>query len=236
MLKKSSFAAIAFAIITLISFNSCRKELPVTVSPEEIADIVSNALQYETSGAVMEALSAVTLEDIYTALDEHCNETFDSTLNYSYSQNTVSADYERSMEWVVNCTGFNIPTDIAYTSTANGEYSTFRMSSVDASSNELTITGLDIGGGNYFVNGTSVRTGTQESNIRDISLSSTCDLTLEEVEISKSTYEIIAGEGTVTVTGENSGGNSFSFTGSIVFNGDGTATLTLNGTEYTINL
>jgi hypothetical protein len=56
------------------------------------------------------------------------------------------------------------------------------------------------------------------------------------VEISKSTYEIIAGEGTVTVTGENSGGNSFSFTGSIVFNGDGTATLTLNGTEYTINL
>lgn len=236
MLKKQSFLALAIAITSIITLDSCRKDLPVNVSEEEIVDIVSNALQYNTSGAVMDAISAVTLGDIYTALDEHCNEAFDSSFHYMYSQNTVSADYEREMHWLINCSGLNIPTSLTYSSAANGIYSTFRMSSDDSAESELTVTGLDIGGGNYFVNGSSVRTGTQESNIRDNSLSSSCSMSLTDIEIEKSTYTIAGGEGEVTVTGENSGGGNFSFTGTLVFNGDGTATLTLNGVPHTIQL
>jgi len=47
---------------------------------------------------------------------------------------------------------------------------------------------------------------------------------------------IESGTATFTLTGATPKKGNFSFAGSLVFNGNGTATLTINGTAYSIDL
>jgi len=55
--------------------------------------------------------------------------------------------------------------------------------------------------------------------------------------LSKIDRKIISGTATITITGTGPKGNSFSYTGTITFNGDNTATLKITGgSSYTINL
>jgi len=79
--------------------------------------------------------------------------------------------------------------------------------------------------------------GTFTSKVGDkTSSTSTVDVTLSNILINKSNKTITSGTATVTVSGSNTKNGSFNFTGSITFNGNGKATVTLNGTVYIVNL
>jgi hypothetical protein len=88
-----------------------------------------------------------------------------------------------------------------------------------------------------MINGSYTREGTQESKIGNMrSFESLTNLALNELAISKTTQTVVSGNGTFLMTGTGSEGGTFSVEGSIVFNGDGTATVTVNGNTYTITL
>lgn len=227
------YAPLFFCLIAL-ALSSCKKEIPLNVSEEDIADLVTYALQQETAGTIQEALSAVSLEDIYAALDQHCDESIDSSVHYTYQQNNITADYQREMDWLIECNILNVPQYVLFTSTSTGQYSTLRLSSTDTANNEFSVSGLEWGSDHYLINGITSRVGTQESLIRDRDYSSTCLLTLSQLAIAKADDHIASGTAAVTVTGQQSNGAEFTFDGSLVFNGDDTATLTLNGQVFEI--
>jgi hypothetical protein len=59
---------------------------------------------------------------------------------------------------------------------------------------------------------------------------------LNKLTFNKATRKTASGNTTIAVSGNVSNQGTFSYNGTLVFNGDGTATLTLNSVTYTINL
>ena len=111
------------------------------------------------------------------------------------------------------------------------------MQSSNAGSRNLVLTGLQPQSASYTLNGAFTRTGSHTSKVRNQNTFDTnVSINITSVTVDKSTMKITGGTGTADVTCEVSNGNSYSFTGSLVFNGNGTATLTINGTDYTITL
>lgn len=109
------------------------------------------------------------------------------------------------------------------------------MASQDGAAHSFTLSGLNPGSSTYTYNGTYTRQGSQQSKIRNqTAFSSTLQITASNVTLSKSTQEITGGTATVTVSGASTAGNSFSYPGQIVFHGNRSATLTLNGNTYPI--
>jgi hypothetical protein len=56
------------------------------------------------------------------------------------------------------------------------------------------------------------------------------------VVVDKESHEILSGSASATITGTVTGKGSFTYTGTIVFNGDHMAELTVKGTKYLVNL
>jgi hypothetical protein len=87
------------------------------------------------------------------------------------------------------------------------------------------------------VNGEYKRAGSFQSKIGNkASGNSSVDITVTNLTITKSNRKIASGSGTIAITGTGPKGGTFSYTGTIVFNGDETATLTINSNAYTVNL
>ena len=59
---------------------------------------------------------------------------------------------------------------------------------------------------------------------------------LNNIAVSKTTYNIVSGTASVVFNGVSSTGNQYTYDGTITFNGNNTATLVINGNTYTINL
>ena len=86
------------------------------------------------------------------------------------------------------------------------------------------------------MNGAYTRNGSQESKIgQQNSFTSTLTITASNLLVDKSTQEINGGTASFTLEGSGSGGTNITYTGSIVFNGNQSATLTLNGNSYPLN-
>jgi hypothetical protein len=138
----------------------------------------------------------------------------------------------------MSCTDLDTPETAEFNATSSGTYSTQKIESSDASQTSFSILGLESTSENYVFNGNFKRDGNQQITINQNtrSLNSAVYLEIVNLNVDKVNYEIISGSGTLTLTGKANQGNSFSFEGTLIFNGNETATLTLNGTSYEINL
>ncbi|MCR9174152.1 MAG: hypothetical protein NXI10_16765 [bacterium] len=217
--------------------TSCSKDEPAKeVTEEDAVELIEGSLQASTGG--LDETVAKYSEDLVTEFvpNDNCGESYDTTYNFSYSGAISQADYTMTWGYVLNCNGF-VPSTADLSAMASGTYSTNRMTSNDNTDASLTVSGLEPSNEELNFNGSLQREGNQtitiNSNTREIT--STITVTLTDVQVDKSSYEILSGTGTALVNASN-GTDSFSFNGSIVFNGGGSATLTLNGNTYTINL
>jgi hypothetical protein len=110
------------------------------------------------------------------------------------------------------------------------------MSSDDSSSGGFVLTGLAPAAPAYVLNTTYTRDGSQVSKIaRNYSFTSKLIIKSTNINVDKTSFKILSGTATVTVSGASSSGKSFNFNGTITFNGDNKATLVLNsGASYNI--
>jgi hypothetical protein len=241
--QSALFVFAFFALGTLTT--SCDKEATDTTpenlkqpTEEDAVDAMTGALQASTEGMAQEIDATADLAESYTEKSggSPCGETFDSTFVRSVNETNITAEYAFTWEWSLDCNAADIPLGLNLATTSSGTYETARMLSQDASSSTWTVDSL-FTGANYVFNGTFERTGAQESKVRNQNVfTSVITIEVDDLNIDKGTKQIKSGiaEATIVITG--SGGNTQTFSGDLVFNGDGSVTLIINGNSYTIDL
>ena len=157
---------------------------------------------------------------------------YDTTFVRSKDNGTYSYSYTYNYNY-----GLKTASSLGFDFSIIGQYSTPRMSSADSTAGVWTLSGILPNAGSYTCNGTYNRIGSQISKVRNkYNYNTIISFTVSSLVISKSTLKILSGSASGSISGTVSGGQSFNYTMSIVFNGDMTATVTINGKVYTVNL
>ena len=220
--------ALAVGMLTL---GSCRKK-EKEITADDAADAVTYAME-ASSGGTAEMLKDCAVEADNTVSALGCGGTFDTTVVYSHS-GTVTANYSFNRSYTVACTA-GIPSSFACVGDFSGSFDASRMSSSNSGTNNWTLTGVT-GSSNWIFNGSVSHNGTHTSKVRNkYTFTTTLNISLSNVQVSKTTYEIVSGSGSVSVSCTVDG-NTYDFTGSVTYNGDGTATLVIDGNTYSITL
>ena len=230
-----SAVLLSFSCMLIVGCNENEDTPQPEVDVEEITPIIEGTVTYSTDGLTKSMEEIVYL----TELASPCGTSFDSTTNYVYNGNFITADYQTNWSWNLNCEG-NLPATFTYGRTTNGQYETNRMASNDQAAGTWTASAL-ISGPTLQVSGTYQREGTQTSKVHNQSLfNSTVTLTVTSISIDKQTGRVIDGHAIYLIEGSTAprDGNpaSFSVEGTIIFLGNGQATITINGTPITIDL
>ncbi|MEM6725579.1 MAG: hypothetical protein AAF598_16175 [Bacteroidota bacterium] len=227
-------------LFTLLTLTACQndEEVDMHLSNEEAVEIVEESLKSETYGvsAQVEATTK-SAEAEATALTPACGIQFDSTFSVANDPGAVRTySYTVNYGYELACTG-PIPNTFSVSLSTLGSYNTPRISSNDQSDLSATISNL-LTGSEFLYDSNATRIGTQSFTVNNNTraFSSRLNLTLINLSIDKTTYEIMGGTGTFDLTGSNTNGNAFSFTGDIVFIGNGAATLTINDVSYDIQI
>jgi len=137
--------------------------------------------------------------------------------------------------WEVLCQN-NIPADLDIDLNGNSSFNNGKISSEASLLSNFILSNL-ISQIDYQLNGSlranaDVTTSRRQSRTYD----SETTYTLDQVNFDRTTYEIQSGTVQLTTKGNFNNGGSFDRSATLVFNGNGSATLTLdNGTVYTIN-
>ncbi len=137
---------------------------------------------------------------------------------------------------MVNCVN-NVPDNLSSNLIYFGNFSGPNLSSSNSGSTAFTVGGLAPSANDFVINGEFKRAGTFQSKVDTTNHgNNSIDIKVTALTIVKASRTIAGGNATISITGDVPKKGSFSYTGTLVFNADGTATLTLNGTVYTINL
>lgn len=232
---KTSTLLPCLALGALLALSACdREDSKKDMSDDEIASTVENSLASGMGGATMSVDQSARTAANYN-VPAYCGATRDTTINVNGPQSR----YILNTVWTatVNCTG-SIPTSIGYTLSGSSLYNGSNIDLEAILGGAATLTGLS-GSGNYVLDGqlTRVGSGSLTTERRTKEFSSELYFDFDGLNISKTAYTILSGSATVTLNGAVVDGNDYNRTGNLVFNGDGTATLTLdNGAVFTINL
>jgi hypothetical protein len=230
----------AFLSLIVLAFScSSKEEAPdVEISSSEIAeeigatlssDVVGLALDIETLSADAENGRA---EPAGRVAD--CGVSYDTTFTKIYEGLYVNGEQTVSYAYELTCNN-KVPNSLVATFSSMGLRSSARLTSSSSSSGSMTATGIQPTSATYELNGTIARNAEIESATK--SYTSTSNISLSALTISKSTMLIASGTATYTYQGTTSGGRSFSYTASVIFNGDGTATIDLNDDRtFLVNL
>lgn len=237
--RKNQFLSVFVFFASALAFlSSCRKsteEIAALISESEAAEIVETAVADRTAGLTM---PTVDMAQIIDNSLENCGVPGDTTLQKSNSGANAAYNYTFGLEWLIHCNDLGIPQDANVEVNGNGSFSTNRWSGNDLATGALTFTGLNPQATAYIVNGSYTLTGDLTGDLRriDPTFNCTTTITLTDLSISKSTYNITGGAGTVQVTGANGQGNTRTLDGTLTFNGDGTVTVVVNGHSHTFQL
>jgi hypothetical protein len=222
---------------------ACKKgynspSLTGNVSNAEAADIVAGSLSANANGMASVSDDATADAVVIVTLNPPCGYTkTDSISRQNIPGSPYVYSYSLKYAYTLNCNANNKPDNITGNLIFGGNYSGPNITAVGGGTTVFTIAGLSPTALNFVVNGEYKRTGSFQSKIDTTNHgNSNVDLVVSGLTLSKPHRIIVSGSATITVTGEVPKKGSFSFTGTIVFNGDGTANLTLNGLKYLINL
>ncbi len=221
-----------FAATLLVSCRKNAEEIVALLSESEAAEIVEMAVAERSAGAVMPAVDMTTLVDSWL---ENCGVPGDTTLQRVKTTGPITYNYMFGMDWLLQCNNLNVPTAATAGIAGNGSFSTQRWTGSDATTGELTITGLNPQAPDYIVNGAYTLEGDVTGSFRNVNptLECTTTLNLGDLTIRKSDRLITGGTGTATIVATNGKGQTETLNGTLVFNADGTVTVTVNGHTHT---
>jgi len=236
---------------------SCKKDnnssTSSSVTTDQAADIAAGSLAENSNGFATVtddvAVNAQGISSVNTGLTvnstqatasvhQECGTTVTDSVTRNITADSVTINYFFKYAHTLNCNVNNQPDNVIDTVTYSGSFDGPRLSSTNTGSAKVKIAGLTPTATNFVVNGEYKRDGSFQSKVGNkASGNSHIDIIGTNILLSKPGRKILGGTATITITGTGPKGNSFNFSGTIKFNGDGTATLTLSGgASYTINL
>ncbi|MFN0037175.1 MAG: hypothetical protein ACKVUS_19125 [Saprospiraceae bacterium] len=227
------FALLFFA--ALAALTSCRKdphEVIELLSNSEATEIIEDAVASRTAGFTAPTVDAAALVETYL---NSCGTPGDTSINKTKSSGVATYDYTFGMDWLVTCSNLGVPQSANVGIAGNGDFASPHWTGTEATIGDLTFTGLSPQEAAYTVNGSYDLAGNLTGSLRNVSPSFDCTVALEltNLTMDKSTYKITGGGGTATVTASTANGQTKTLNGTLVFNGNGSATVTVNGHEHT---
>jgi len=226
----------------ILSVISCKDQIGAnSISSDEAAEIVAMSLSDDSMGAT---------SFIYTAVDASNNAqsngmmkvkatnivSKDTSINYSSNPSalvsyTLTANFSYNFDLNLS----NKVTSSTVTYSYNGNFDAPRLSSTHSGSGNLSLNSLDTD--ICTVDGLFKRTSDVETKgVKAKQTNSETTVTFSSIEVNKLTETILSGSATININGSLSGKGDFEFNGTIVFEGDGMATLTFSDKSYSINL
>lgn len=204
---------------------------------EEIAASLSTEVTVFASDVVVAADDAENGRALSSGKTAACNVPYSATFTDAFAGTNVSYTYTIEYDYTLSCTNAGIPTTLSYGFSSNTTYSGPRLSSEGDSEGSLIVTGFELSATQYSMNGSFERAGSITQKARQLkTFVSTSDFTLTNLTVDKTTTMIKGGTGTVALNGTSSTGETYAVDASIVFNGDGTATVTIQGSVYEVSL
>lgn len=225
------------SMMVIIMISCSDDESTASLSAEEQAEMVAAALG-ESGFATSAEQSAVYANESLEAEGKTnaCGYSTTESLMITNPEGTLIT-YSYSYDYVAELICEDLaPLSLTVTFSYDGEFDAPRLTSEHNGDGALMVTAFDEAGDLYAINGSSTRTGGFASKGKNKnSGNSAIVLTVADVMVNKTSYEIESGSASATITGEVAG-NAFTFTASITFLGNGDATIKINGTTYVSDL
>jgi hypothetical protein len=163
---------------------------------------------------------------------------FSETLDLSTSSepgaiNPYSFDFEYKFE--LTCEG-EAPAALAVVMNYNGDFSSSDYSYDCSGLADLQIDGLHSDASAFTMNGEYKYDGSFIEKAKNRTISSNVAMTLTDISISKSLYQITSGKGSYSISGSVPSKGSFKYTGEIKFLGAGKAEVSVNGVVYVADM
>ncbi|MBN2572707.1 MAG: hypothetical protein JXA68_11305 [Ignavibacteriales bacterium] len=221
-------------ILTLILVSCEKEEDTMILTDDEVSSVVGSSLSPSEGGTAMNVEQSATVASV-VAVPSYCGLQKDTTITITgpLGRYTLTSNWS----FTLNCVS-SVPSSITIVLSGNSSYNGINFDMTATQTGNGTLTNL-LSGTNYIYNGTFGREGNSTTNYngKTKTFSSTLNYTFTNVNIDKTTKKIVSGTATFVFTGQGSEGGSISRTGTITFNANYTATITLdNSEEYTINL
>jgi hypothetical protein len=240
-MKKIKFS---FFALLLLGVVACRKSDTTTsaslsgnVNTDEAADMVAGSLSLNSNGLANVSADVTLDATAYANAHVACGTAKTDTISrHSVAGSAWTYSYHLTYNYVVNCDN-NVPDNLSSDLTYSGSFSGPNMSSTNSGTSNFTVGGLAPASTDFVINGEYKRSGSFASKIDTTNHgSSNIDINVNALTVTRPGRAIASGNATFTITGDVPKKGNFSFTGTIVFNGDGTAKVTINGTVYSVNL
>ncbi|HWZ35277.1 MAG TPA: hypothetical protein VNW51_03920, partial [Mucilaginibacter sp.] len=169
------------------------------------------------------------------ATHQACGTTIADSSSFSGNNNAVTFSAFYKFTRTLNCNSVG-PDNVITTVVFHGSYDGPRITSSDSGNASVTIGGLSSTATNYIINGSYDRKGSFTSKVdTKASGSSHVVISVSNVTLAKPLRTITGGTATITISGTTSSG-TFSYSGTLVFNGNNQATLTVGTSVYIINI
>ena len=202
------------------------------------ANLIAGALAVNSNGVAIvssnETFTAQSLANQHLA----CGTSQKDTVNQQNAPGaSTTYSYNSTYDYTLNCNSSNQPDNTATSSIYSGNYSNASMLSTNAGSSIFTTSGLAPTATTYVVNGEFKQSGSFQSKTATTNAGNhSIDIILTNLTFTKATRAIASGNATITVSQTQPGQTAVTYNGTLVFNGNNTATLTLNAVVYNINL
>ena len=250
-----TFKLSMIALLLLLGVYACKKDSSTAstdaVTTDQAADLAAGSLASNSNGLasitddISSNASAVTAANSGLAIDaagtnptvkQECGTTLSDSSSNQGSADSVTWSYFRKYSHTLNCNVSSKPDNIINRLTFSGNYSGPNVTSSDSGTANVTIGDLEPDSTHFLVNGEYKRSGSFTSKIGNkVSGSKSVDIVVTNLTLSKPARKITGGTATINISVTVPKG-TFTYTGNLVFNGDGSAVLTINGTSYTIDL
>ncbi len=227
------FSLLFFA--ALATLTSCRKdpeEIAELLTNSEATEIIEDAVANRTAGLTAPTIDAAAIIDTYLS---SCGVPGDTSINKVKTSGVATYDYTFNMDWLVTCSNLGVPQSANVGIQGNGDYTSPHWVGNEATIGNLSFTGLSPQEASYVANGSYELRGNLTGSLRKLSPSFNCVVALDltNLILDKSTYKITGGSGVATVTASTANGQTKTLAGTLVFNGNGSATVEVNGYEHT---
>jgi hypothetical protein len=222
-------------LTALVSLTACRKdpeEIIELITNTEAAEIIEDAVANRTAGFTAPTIDAAALVNAYL---NSCGVPGDTAINKVKTTGLATYDYSFGLDWLVTCSNLGVPQSANVGIAGNGNFTSPHWVGTEGTVGDLTFTGLSLQEAAYIVNGSYDLTGNLPGSLRKTSPSFDCIVALDltNLTLDKSTYKISGGSGIATITATTANGQTKTITGTLVFNGNGSATVEVNGYSHT---
>jgi hypothetical protein len=230
-MKMKKLRVLSILLLAIVMVAGCKKkeETPILdATTEEAASIMATSFCTGNAGTLTQVEDAVELAQNEIMKTPMYDSSFTVT---SLPGAVISYQYQVNYAY-----GFLNPNNYQLAYDADGNYSSPNVNATVTANGSLNVTDF-LSASSYLVTGQSGREGSFTMKIGNhSSITGTVTTTLDNFRVSKTTGLAESGGATIVVNGATGAGRTFGFTGTLVYTGNYTGTLTINGELFSVNL